>query len=137
MHIEIPAVFIRLVTLSERNLLMGIEEILNALVAVQGIEAAVCVGRDGFVIEAAAAAGADVDAIGAMVATGLGSAESVGRELNVGGLSQAMMEYDQGVIVMTAIGNDAILAVVAATSASLGNVRLQVRKRRTELEAAL
>ncbi len=116
---------------------MGIEEILNALVAVQGIEAAVCVGRDGFVIEAAAAAGSDVDAIGAMVATGLGSAESVGRELNVGGLSQAMMEYDQGVIVMTAIGSDAILAVVAATSASLGNVRLQVRKRRVELEAAL
>lgn len=116
---------------------MSIEEILKALVEVQGIEAAVCVGRDGFVIEAAAAANADVDAIGAMVATGLGSAESVGRELSVGSLSQAMMEYDNGVIVMTAIGTDAILSVVASTSASLGNVRLQVRKRKTELEAVL
>ncbi len=116
---------------------MEIKGILNALVEVQGIEAAVCVGRDGFVIEAAAAASADVDAIGAMVATGLGSAESVGRELEVGKLSQAMMEYDGGVIVMTAIGNEAILSVVAATSASLGNVRLQVRKRKKELEAVI
>jgi len=116
---------------------MGIEEILKELVAVPGIEAAVCVGRDGFVIEAAAAAGADVDAIGAMVATGLGSAESVGRELNVGALDQAMMEYAQGVIVMTAVGDDAILSVVASTTASLGNVRLQVRKRKKELAEAL
>ena len=112
---------------------MEIKEVLNKLIAVQGIESAVCVGRDGFVIEAAAGAGADVDAIGAMVATGLGSAESVGKELNVGALDQAMMEYNQGVIVMTGIGEEAILSVVASTDASLGNVRLQVRKRRKEL----
>ena len=116
---------------------MGIEEILKELVDVQGIDAAVCVGRDGFVIEAAAGSGADVDVIGAMVATGLGSAESVGRELNVGALDQAMMEYKQGVIVMTSIGEDAILSVVASTSASLGNVRLQVRKRKKQLMEVL
>ncbi|MCK5133767.1 MAG: roadblock/LC7 domain-containing protein [Candidatus Sabulitectum sp.] len=87
------------------------KDILNALISVEGIGTAVCVGRDGFVI--AAAAGANVDAIGAMVSTGLGSAESVGKELEAGVLTQAMMEYKNGVIVMTSIGADAILAVVA------------------------
>ena len=116
---------------------MNSNQILTALVQVDGIDAAVCVGRDGFVIDAVAGAGADVDAIGAMVSTGLGSAESVGRELGVGALTQAMMEYANGVIVMTAIGQDAILAVVAASNSSLGNVRLQVRKRKTELEQVL
>ena len=111
--------------------------ILAALTAVDGINSAVCVGRDGFVIDAAAAPGADVDAIGAMVSTGLGSAESVGKELGVGALTQAMMEYKDGVIVMTAIGADAILAVVAAESSSLGNVRMQVKKRKRDLEAIL
>lgn len=116
---------------------MNSNQILAALVDIQGIDAAVCVGRDGFVIDAVAGSGADVDAIGAMVSTGLGSAESVGKELNVGALSQAMMEYADGVIVMTAIGQDAILAVVAANNASLGNVRLQVKKRKRELEQVL
>ena len=113
------------------------KEILTSLTAVDGISTAVCVGRDGFVIDAAAPSGADVDAIGAMVSTGLGSAESVGSELGVGTLTQAMMEYKSGVIVMTAIGADAILAVVAAESASLGNVRIQVKKRKRDLETIL
>ncbi len=113
------------------------KDILTALTSVDGISSAVCVGRDGFVIDASAAPGADVDAIGAMVSTGLGSAESVGKELGVGGLTQAMMEYKNGVIVMTAIGVDAILAVVAAESSSLGNVRMQVKKRKRDLEAIL
>ncbi len=113
------------------------KNILMALTAVDGIGTAVCVGRDGFVIDAAASPGADVDAIGAMVSTGLGSAESVGKELGVGNLTQAMMEYKNGVIVMTAIGRDAILAVVAEENASLGNVRMQVKKRKRDLEAIL
>jgi len=113
------------------------KQILTALTTVDGINTAVCVGRDGFVIDSAASAGTDVDAIGAMVSTGLGSAESVGNELNVGKLTQAMMEYDNGVIVMTAIGVDAILAVVAEDNASLGNVRMQVKKRKRDLEAIL
>ncbi len=114
-----------------------VKSILDSLSAVDGIDSVVCVGRDGFIIDATAAAGADVDAIGAMVSTGLGSAESVGKELGVGALTQAMMEYKDGVIVMTAIGVDAILAVVASESSSLGNVRIQVKKRKRELEAIL
>lgn len=112
-------------------------KILEALVSVDGIDAAVCAGRDGFVIEAAASDKTDTDVIGAMVSTGVGAAESVGRELSVGILSQAMMEYDGGVVVMAAIGEDAVLAVLAATNASLGNVRLQVRKKTPELVKAL
>ena len=113
------------------------KQILTALTTINGINTAVCVGRDGFVIDSSAPMNTDVDAIGAMVSTGLGSAESVGKELNVGKLTQAMMEYKDGVIVMTAIGLDAILAVVAQESASLGNVRMQVKKRKRDLEAIL
>lgn len=116
---------------------MNSNEILAALVDVTGIDAAVCVGRDGFVIDAVAGSGADVDAIGAMVSTGLGAAESVGKELSLGDLSLAMMEYDDGVIIMTAIGEDAILAIVAANCASLGNIRFQIKKRKRELEQVL
>jgi predicted regulator of Ras-like GTPase activity (Roadblock/LC7/MglB family) len=108
--------------------------ILEDLVKVEGVNVAVCVGRDGFVIESAAVGNADTDAIGAMVSTGLGAVENVGRELGVGRLNQTMSEYDNGIVVMTQIGKDAMLAVVAARDANLGNIRLQVRKRVPDLE---
>lgn len=115
----------------------GVSGILKELVEVQGIEVAVCVGRDGFVIDAASTGNADTDAIGAMVSTGMGSAESVGRELGVGEMAQAMLEFDKGIVVMSALGSDALLAVVASKDANLGNVRLQVKRRAPELENAL
>jgi len=72
-----------------------------------------------------------------MVSTGMGSAESVGRELGLAAMDQAMMEYQGGIVMMTALGREALLAVVAGKDANLGNVRLQVRRRVPELEKAL
>jgi len=114
-----------------------LKAILGQLVDVAGVNVAVCVGRDGFVIDAASTQNADTDAIGAMVSTGMGSAESVGRELGLAAMDQAMMEYQGGIVMMTALGREALLAVVAGKDANLGNVRLQVRRRVPELEKAL
>ena len=47
------------------------------------------------------------------------------------------MEYQGGIVMMTALGREALLAVVAGKDANLGNVRLQVRRRVPELEKAL
>ena len=114
-----------------------LQEILADLVEVSGIKVAVCVGRDGFVIDAAAAETSDTEAIGAMVSTGMGSAESVGRELGLAEMDQAMMEYKNGIVMMTALGSDALLVVVASKDANLGGIRLQVRRSAPKLVEAL
>ena len=114
-----------------------IHKILEGLVEVSGIDVAVCVGRDGFVIDAASTGSADTEAIGAMVSTGMGSAESVGRELGLEEMDQSMMEYKKGIVMMTALGTDALLVVVAAKDANLGGIRLQVRRSAPKIEAAL
>ncbi len=111
--------------------------ILEEFVAARGIDVAVCVGRDGFVIDSASTGKADIEAIGAMVSAGMGSAESVGRELGLAEMSQTMMEFKGGIIMMTALGKDALLAVVASNDANLGQVRLQVRKYAPKLVEAL
>jgi uncharacterized protein len=111
---------------------------LSDFAKVDGINAAVVVGRDGFVIEGISNDGKlDVEAIGAVISTGLGSSEAMGRELSVGGLTQSMIEYDNGVLVMSACGKDALLCLVCRPGANLGNVRLQMRKRSPELASAL
>lgn len=111
---------------------------LNELVKVDGINAAVVVGRDGFVIEGIANdGGLDVEAVGAVISTGLGSSEVMGRELNVGALTQSMVEFDRGVLVMGTLGRDALLCLVCGLGANLGNVRLQMKKRAPGLASEL
>jgi predicted regulator of Ras-like GTPase activity (Roadblock/LC7/MglB family) len=111
---------------------------LAELIKVEGIGVAVVVGRDGFVIDGATDGGAlDMDAVGAVVSTGIGAAAAMGRELNVGDMDQAMVEYKTGVIVMSYLGRDALLAIVADLKANLGNIRYQVKKRMPEIERAL
>lgn len=112
-------------------------DVLDSIKSVPGISAAVCVGRDGFVIDSASDSSTDVEMLGATVSTGMGSSETIGRELDVGTMFQAMLEYDAGIVMMAGIGEDAILAVLAGTDASLGNIRLQIRKNIPRLLDAL
>ena len=71
-----------------------VRSILNEFMTVQGIKASLVVGRDGFVIEAVIGAGSvDADAVAAVISSGIGSSEVIGRELEIGKLEQAMYEY--------------------------------------------
>jgi hypothetical protein len=114
-----------------------IKGLLNELVRVEGINTAVVVGRDGFVIEGEAKGRADMEAVGAVISTGIGASEVMGSSLSVGEMTQGMVEYRDGVIVMGLLGRKAVLAVVADTQANLGNVRYQVKQRAPEIERSL
>jgi uncharacterized protein len=116
----------------------GLEETLNDLARVQGVKAVVVVGRDGFVVDGVALnEDLDMDAIAAMVASGFGASERVGRELAVGEMSQAAMEYDYGFLVMSLLPDDAVLACIADLTSNLGNIRYQLKKRSSDVAAAL
>ena len=110
---------------------------LNDVIKVDGITAAVVVGRDGFVIEGLSSDGRDVETVGAVISTGLGTSEVMGKELNVGVLTQSMVEFDNGVLVMGTLGRDALLCLVCELGANLGNVRLQMKKRSPDMAAEL
>lgn len=113
-------------------------EVLGELAKIPGVNGAVVVSRDGFVIEGAAATeGVDLEAVGAVVSAGIGASEVMGQELNVGSLAQSMIEYANGFIVVTLLGDAAVLAIVAELSAHLGNIRHQVKKHTTSLVQAL
>ncbi len=115
-----------------------LKEVLYALTRAEGINTAVLASRDGFVIEGMSNGGAlDTDAVGAVISTGIGSSEVMGRELGVGGMNQSMIEYDRGIIMISFLGNEAILAVVADLNANLGGIRYQVKKYMPYIEQAL
>jgi hypothetical protein len=109
------------------------KSILNELVELPGVIAATVIGRDGFIIECSASnTEVDLDALGAVVSTGFGAAEVMGTEIQLGYLTQTIMEYDLGKI-LTASCGDNILAVVTEPNAIIGNIRHQIKKNIAEL----
>ena len=100
---------------------------LGQFMKVKGVTAVALVGRDGFVIESVSNNEVDMDALGAMVATAVGTAESLGQEFGLGAMEQYLSEYANGKVIMaTAI--DDIFAVFTDESAIIGGVRFAVKK---------
>ena len=71
-----------------------LKQILGEFLKVEGVSAAVVVGRDGFVIESAISGKIDIDALGAMASTGMGTSEAMGNELGKGNLDQMLVELE-------------------------------------------
>jgi len=103
------------------------KSILNNLVELPGVVAVTVIGRDGFIIDSSSTADVDLDALGAVVSTGFGAAEVMGTEIQLGYLTQTIMEYDLGKI-LTASCGDNILAVVTKPDAVIGSVRHHIKK---------
>jgi uncharacterized protein len=115
-----------------------LKDYLNELVKIEGINTAVLVSRDGFVLDGAVSGtGIDIEALGAVLSTGIGTSEVMGTEMKVGELRQNMAEYSNGVILFNLVGDNTILAVVADLKAPLGNVRYQVKKHLAGIEEIL
>ncbi len=113
-----------------------VKGILSDFLKIDGVTAAAVVGRDGFVIESATSMKIDLEGLGAIVASGIGASENMGTELNLGALSQYLIEFDRGKVMIAAAGDD-ILAVVTDASAVIGSVRFNVKKGIDDLVKAL
>lgn len=115
-----------------------LKDLLNVFLKTEGTKVALVVDWDGFVIDGVSQEGdTSMDAIGAVISTSLGSTQVIGRELQVGSVNLAMLEFDKGTVLVRVLGESGILALLVDPSANLGLPRHQIRKLAPELEAAL
>lgn len=114
-----------------------LKQILGEFLKVEGVTAAVVVGRDGFVIESAVSGKVDIDALGAMASTGMGTSEAMGNELGKGQLDQMMVELEKGPIILSPLSSDELIAIVADSVANVGRIRYELKKNKERLMAAL
>ena len=125
----------------ERIIYPGGQEMLKPLLEeflkLEGVSAAVVVGRDGFVIESAVSGKVDIEALGAMASTGLGTSEAMGKTLGKGELSQMLVELEKGPIILSPLSVDELIAIVADTTANIGRIRYELKKNKERLIAAL
>lgn len=114
-----------------------LKQLLGEFLKLDGVTAAVVVGRDGFVIESAISGKVDIDALGAMASTGMGTSEAMGAELGKGDLRQMLVELDNGPILLSPLSTDELIAIVAETDVNIGRIRYELKKNKDRLIAAL
>jgi predicted regulator of Ras-like GTPase activity (Roadblock/LC7/MglB family) len=114
-----------------------LKPLLEDFLKVEGVSAAVVVGRDGFVIESAVSGKVDIEALGAMASTGLGTSEAMGGSLGQGALQQVLVEFEKGPIILSPLSADELIAIVADNVSNVGRIRYEIKKNRERIIAAL
>ena len=101
--------------------------------AAPDIEASAVVSVDGLIMASALAADVEEDRVSAMSAAMLSLGERIAGELGRGGLEQVYIKGDSGFIVLTAVGEEAVLTALAREKAKLGLIFLEMRRAAEEL----
>lgn len=92
------------------------------------IEASAVISTDGLMMAAMLPANLDEDRVGAMGAAMLSLGDRTAQELGRGTLEQVLIKGDNGYVLMTHAGREAVLSVLAKPSARLGLIFLDVKR---------
>jgi predicted regulator of Ras-like GTPase activity (Roadblock/LC7/MglB family) len=92
------------------------------------IEASAVISTDGLVMADLLQGDMDSDRVGAMSAAMLSLGDRTAEELNRGVLEQVLIKGDNGYILMTHAGNEAVVTVLAKKDARLGLIFLDVKR---------
>jgi uncharacterized protein len=101
------------------------------------IEASAVVSVDGLIMASSLPAGVDEDRISAMSAAMLSLGDRIASELSRGQLDQVYIRGSAGIIVLMAVGEDAVLTVLARSTAKLGLIFLDMSRAAEDLARLL
>jgi predicted regulator of Ras-like GTPase activity (Roadblock/LC7/MglB family) len=98
------------------------------------IEASAVVSVDGLIMASALPAEVEEDRVSAMSAAMLSLGERIAGELGRGNLDQVYIRGKGGYVLLTAVGQEAVLTALARENAKLGLVFLEMRRAAEQLE---
>lgn len=113
------------------------EQMVERLRAMQAaapeIEASAVVSVDGLIMASSLPADVEEDRVSAMSAAMLSLGERIAGELGRGGLEQIYIKGRSGFIVLTSVGEEAVLTALARQEARLGLIFLEMRRSAEDL----
>ncbi len=98
------------------------------------IEASAVVSVDGLIMASALPAEVEEDRVSAMSAAMLSLGERISTELGRGALEQVFIRGKNGYVILSAVGEEAVLTVLAREGAKLGLIFLEMRRAAEHLE---
>ena len=105
-----------------------VEELKKLQISSPDIQASAIVSVDGLIIASALPGSVEEDRVSAMSAAMLSLGERISIELRRGELDQVYIRGDNGYVMLTSVGNDAVLTVMASVNAKLGLIFLDIKR---------
>jgi hypothetical protein len=110
-----------------------VERLQHMQAAAPDIEASAIVSVDGLIMASALQQGVEEDRVSAMSAAMLSLGERISSELGRGGLEQVYIKGNAGSIILTSVGEEAVLTALARQEAKLGLIFLEMRRAAEDL----
>lgn len=114
------------------------EKMVNRLrdmqIASPDIVASAVVSVDGLIMASALPADVEEDRVSAMSAAMLSLGERIAMELGRGELDEVYIRGDEGFVMLTAVGEEAVLTALTRENAKLGMIFLEMRRAAEDLE---
>lgn len=101
------------------------------------VEAAAIVSVDGLSIASLLPTGTEEDRVSAMSAAMQSLGERISTELGRGVLQQLYVKGESGYVILTSVGDEAVLTVLARKDAKLGLIFLDIGRAKQDLEQLL
>jgi predicted regulator of Ras-like GTPase activity (Roadblock/LC7/MglB family) len=97
------------------------------------IEASAVVSVDGLIMASALPSNVEEDRVSAMSAALLSLGERIASELGRGALEQVYIKGDKGFVMLTSVGEEAVLTILVRANARLGLIFLDMRRAADDL----
>ena len=110
-----------------------VERLRELQMSTADIEASAMVSVDGLSMASSLPSGVEEDRVSAMSAAMLSLGERIASELGRGILDEVYVKGEGGYVILTAVGEEAVLTVLARSGAKLGLVFLEMRRAAEEL----
>jgi len=110
-----------------------VERLRSMQAASPDIEASAIVSVDGLIMASALQADVEEDRVSAMSAAMLSLGERIATELSRGGLDQVCIKGSNGYIILTSVGDEAVLTALTREEAKLGLILLEMRRAAEDL----
>lgn len=114
-----------------------VERLRDLQVSSPDIEAAAIVSVDGLPIASSLPQGVEEDRVSAMSAAMLSLGERIASELGRGMLDEVYVKGEKGYVILRAVGEEAVLTVLARQQAKLGLLFLDMRRAAEEFAVIL
>ena len=105
-----------------------VDELKKLQISSPDIQASAIVSADGLIIASALPHNVEEDRVSAMSAAMLSLGERISLELRRGELDQVYIRGDNGYVMLMAVGEDAVLTIMAGVNAKLGLIFLDIKR---------
>ena len=112
-----------------------VERLRDMQIAAPDILASAIVTVDGLTLASALPAEVEEERVSAMSAAMLGLGQRIAAELQRGGLDEVYIRGEEGFVLFTAIGEDAVLTALSRNDSRLGLILLEMRRAASDLES--